>query len=493
MNDIDYLDPSFDYHACTKPQLRSILASAGVTSLPPATSKKEELIKLFEREIVAKRAQLRIKRGKVKPSDKGIITLDDESKPTPRKTPEVRSRTTTISSPSTTPTRGRSPSKRSQADAVRDKRPALKKTAKTPTKTRSRSPSKGSKSPEQGPMDTTPVVKRKTSFNLLESPLAALQRALPAYSDTPRSATMKLHNRLQHLGVGTLPPKSISSTTLVNARNIVLRLLKFLFVGFGLLSVVLWIRWKFLFPFPFCTTPKPSLNDQFALFKSNPTKFINEYCLDCPLHGTCRDGHLFCQDGFMPSPNIIYFGATCRPDHLKLKYVEDLSQKTSLVLSRLAGDVVCQRREPIPIPEADLAELLSERYPEAPWLSKWDEMWKLALREFRKEPRLAVDITTNSEGHIFLQSRSPRIGLFCRLKLWVGSQFQRYRAYIMAIAFCIASVVAISHGYKGTQAQRVYYYLASEKKNERVQELVRAVLQILAEQVKRHITTRIQF
>ena len=78
---MDYLDPSFDYHACTKPQLRSILASVGITALPPINSKKEELIKLFEKEVVAKRTQLRSKRAKVRPSDKGIITLDEESKP----------------------------------------------------------------------------------------------------------------------------------------------------------------------------------------------------------------------------------------------------------------------------------------------------------------------------------------------------------------------------------------------------------------------------
>src|ERR1700722_17418331 len=102
------------------------------------------------------------------------------------------------------------------------------------------------------------------------------------------------------------------------------------------------------------------------MLKSNPIKFIHEYCLDCPLHGICRNGQLFCQDGFLPSPNIIYFGATCKPDHLKLKHVEDLSQKASLELARLAGDQVCQHREPIPIPESMLAEILSEKYPDAP-------------------------------------------------------------------------------------------------------------------------------
>ena len=224
--------------------------------------------------------------------------------------------------------------------------------------------------------------------------------------------------------------------------------------------------------------PKAVPGEQFAFLKSNPTKFINEYCLDCPLHGICRNGQLVCQDGFLPSPNIIHFGATCKPDHLKLKHVEDLSQKASLELARLAGEQVCKRREPIPIPESDLAEILSERYPDAPWLAKWEEMWKLALKEFRKEPRLAVDITTNSEGHRFLQSRSPRISLVCRFRLWTGTQFHKYRAYIMAIAFGIASVVAIVH-------EKVHKeHIWRVQRNERVQELVRAVLQILAEQVR---------
>ena len=80
-----YLDPEFDPKKLTKAELRSIMASHGILDLPPATSKKEELLDLFYKEIIAKKKLIIESRKNIKAKSDGIIFLDEASRPSPKK------------------------------------------------------------------------------------------------------------------------------------------------------------------------------------------------------------------------------------------------------------------------------------------------------------------------------------------------------------------------------------------------------------------------
>lgn len=80
-----YLDPEFDPKKLTKAELRSIMASHGILDLPPATSKKEELLDLFYKEIIAKKKLIIETRKNIKAKSDGIVFLDEASRPSPKK------------------------------------------------------------------------------------------------------------------------------------------------------------------------------------------------------------------------------------------------------------------------------------------------------------------------------------------------------------------------------------------------------------------------
>lgn len=80
-----YLDPGFDPKKLTKAELRSIMASHNVATLPPATAKKDELLDVFYKEIIAKRDKILAANKAVKPKADGIVFLDESSRPSPKK------------------------------------------------------------------------------------------------------------------------------------------------------------------------------------------------------------------------------------------------------------------------------------------------------------------------------------------------------------------------------------------------------------------------
>ena len=118
-------------------------------------------------------------------------------------------------------------------------------------------------SPQRSPIATTPAVTRKTSFDVLEGPLAALQRAFAClfrhsslcHDKVAQSITASWCQCLSH-------KEDFKEWCFDEIKDHCHSIIKFLFIGLGFLSIMLWIRWKFLYPFPFCDTPKSSLNEQ---------------------------------------------------------------------------------------------------------------------------------------------------------------------------------------------------------------------------------------
>lgn len=80
-----YLDPEFDPKKLTKAELRSIMASHGILDLPPPSAKKGELLDLFYKEIVAKRASIIESQKHIKAKSDGIVFLDESSRPSPKR------------------------------------------------------------------------------------------------------------------------------------------------------------------------------------------------------------------------------------------------------------------------------------------------------------------------------------------------------------------------------------------------------------------------
>lgn len=80
-----YLDPEFDPKKLTKAELRSIMASHGILDLPPPSAKKDELLDMFCKEIVAKRKSIIESQNNVKAKSDGIVFLDESSRPSPKR------------------------------------------------------------------------------------------------------------------------------------------------------------------------------------------------------------------------------------------------------------------------------------------------------------------------------------------------------------------------------------------------------------------------
>lgn len=80
-----YLDPEFDPKKLTKAELRSIMASHSILDLPPPSAKKDELLDLFYKEVVAKRKSIIESQKKFKAKSDGIVFLDESSRPSPKR------------------------------------------------------------------------------------------------------------------------------------------------------------------------------------------------------------------------------------------------------------------------------------------------------------------------------------------------------------------------------------------------------------------------
>lgn len=199
----DYLNPSFDPSTLTKPQLRSILASHGITDLPPSTARKEALVELFEQKVRAHANEIRRRRSRVRASDKGIARLDEQSQPSPRRSPSSARATIGIV--------GSARHKETSIGAEKRKRRgrSRKPRAETTNETRSTSITiEKRRSPSQSPRRHTtasrsPSKRRATTITSTTtktaSPLAALKTALPTFADSPQQATAKLHDRLEYI------------------------------------------------------------------------------------------------------------------------------------------------------------------------------------------------------------------------------------------------------------------------------------------------------
>lgn len=502
-SDPEYLAPDFDASKLTKPQLRSILGEHGVTDLPPATARKEALLDLFSTHVRAKASRIKRDRAAVRPSAKGIAFLDEHSQPSPKRaSPPRRPSPSPLSrrpSPSPSPQRKSSKSKTRAQSKLRGR--SRTKERKTTAAARSPSP--------RVVRAATPSPPRSPSARraMAESPLSALQKTLPRYSDSPQSATRKLHDRLEyiasanHLGKakavmnrspsrstsriaatrGAAMPSGLAMRTLRQSFGwLGERLLPLVKNLFGLIVVVLvgfYIRWKYFHPFPYCETGVRLENlVPPQVHWTNVRGVLNSFCIRCPLHGECTAGKLVCKDGFVARPNLIAWGSDCVPDRRKLTLVDDIVGKIRSLLSERAGRAMCGEIEEIQriVTEAELAQALQRENPLAEWnTSQFDSLYKLALQDVGKNPSvLGIEISHNPlDGMIMLQSTRPRVSLGCRMRVGLRGIYQRNRLRIWLGGLGLLALVSL-----------VTMTRHRRRTSKRVEQLCQAVLQILAEQ-----------
>lgn len=118
-----YLDPEFDPKKLTKAELRSIMASHGILDLPPPSAKKDELLDLFEKEIVSKRKSILESLKNIKAKSDGIVFLDESSRPSPKKPKKTKQAKEFISEPTSGIKPSPSPVKKNENSISRPETP----------------------------------------------------------------------------------------------------------------------------------------------------------------------------------------------------------------------------------------------------------------------------------------------------------------------------------------------------------------------------------
>ena len=418
--DAEYLSANFDATKLTKPQLRSILSAHGVTDLPPVSARKETLVELFTRHITERGEAIARDRANVRPSDKGIAFLDEQSQPSPRRgsSPPQRlaGKSPRKSSPSSSPSRRRVGKGSGLDDSI--VRPT-RRTVEGPS-----SPASRSRTP-------TPHSRSRSTTPKVESPIAMLQRTVPRYSDTPQSATIKLHDRLEFIASAnrftkakhvicntpSMPPSPPGIQTRPNYLRAALGwsgratvslveglvpLVKAIGIGLFVLCLGFYIRWKYFYPFPYCDSgaSKGRAMSRVAWRLVDLPDVVNTFCINCPIYGVCKNGSMLCQEGFLPHRNWVLWGSDCVPDRRKMSLVDDLVGKIRFLLAERAGQALCsgtsERLESV-MGEPQLSALLQQTYPLAEWNTvQFEALYKMALQTLATNPSLlGVQVAKN--------------------------------------------------------------------------------------------------
>ena len=452
---VDYLAEDFDPFSVTKPILRSILSRAGVVNIPPASAKKDELVDCFKKEVWSKRASLRAARDKVKASAKGILELDQDSRPSPSKKRLPQQKLTTVAPLPSIERIVSSPIKTPKGNALRTRSISPSKTSSPRSKSTSSRRSSPSPAAARRHFQKESIVDKKTQakpiktnenkITLLDSPRSVLQR-FTSYKvpDSPRAMLQSLHARLASAKTPTssLHTSSYPSHLVKEFTAVLCKLV--LYIAF--LAVVLigglYLRWKLLYPFPYCDSSNQPGKSFLSLLKESPLQAANLYCLPCPMHGTCRGGALKCAEGFAPIPNWLYFGHSCRPDHVRLRQTEALARQCSQKLAALAGQAICSgiklSPESTSFKDSDLKSVIFKENNID--INKEEDLWPLVLKELKRELRYYVKVSQVDGLNTWMTSTKPYIPIGCRIRMallhWLYIHRNKlFTAFVLSIAF----------------------------------------------------------
>jgi hypothetical protein len=325
------------------------------------------------------------------------------------------------------------------------------------------------------------------------NPLSALQSALPAYVDSPKTATLKLRNRLgfiadanrmtyaqEAMATGPIEVRSIRSSGAKPKRFSIFGLAKSVFLLFMpllkllvalILAVLLgvYLRWKYVYPLPYCSSADAArpFYPEVDLFTS-----LKTLCLPCPPHGVCsKEGKLVCDDGYLRTRSWVWLGERCLPDHHRFSKVEALVARIKRILREQQGAFQCSRVPSANLDEPSLKAMLKSVH-RAPWQgTDFEAYYRLALLDMAKDPESHGIRVFGPEGERIFASRIAILTLRCQLYLASSAFLRTYRWHMLGVIFALALLA--------------YIYLTVRRyiwERRKADELVQSVLQILAEQ-----------
>lgn len=460
---MDYLAPDFDPSRLTKPQLRSILAENGFSAeLPPPSAKKEVLVDLFMDLVWRNREAIRRTREKVKPSAQGIVALDLNSRPSPTKSPTEKTS---------------SPAKKS---------PVRRTSSKSPAKRR-RSPSRVEPTVKQrkgrrGSV-TQSVSRSRTPVKNMTTPLTLLQKQLPAYADSPRTVTMKLHNRLGFISTANRMTHALDAmdqrrrevsgafkNAMVKLFGMLVPMLASLLV-LSLFSALAWyLKLRLWTPLPYCGSKAASIEFPWKA-PGQLTTWYRSLCVECPSRAQCIKGNApICPDGHVPVHTHwgLGLGWRCELDRAKLQMLARMVDQVVGEAGKRKGLMECGLSNKASIEQAELRQLVRRLSPHQA-TADFDRLFGQVLNALSKGAGdLGLKLTLDANGRLVqLEAMQGVLPLGCRV-----------RRKLLGIAW-----------YLGGLMVTVIFFLAGwwwwrgrQEEARQVEELVQAVLQILAEQ-----------
>lgn len=312
--------------------------------------------------------------------------------------------------------------------------------------------------PQPHPSQTLTPSHRET-MRIKVGNLTLLKDISPQYSDSPRSATSKLCKRIElHNNVVPNDCGLLSSKKQKLAKSIYffIELATFLL---ALFSVILYVRWKFITPLPYCPSDgrlRPPL------------------CLGVPLHATLKsDGSLSCIDGYQLKKNIISLGHSCVPDRRKLALMDQIITVIGKELSILAGEQICLQEMSEMISFPVLKDHISKSYPNAPFIRsnidglRFDDLFEASLEDCcRNGEKLFLQCTSNS-----IRSIRPLLPIGCKICLSIKRFYRRFFVHLWSFTFVVLLCTLL-----------VWKRMKRLQRDRMVADLVRKVLHILAEQ-----------
>lgn len=313
--------------------------------------------------------------------------------------------------------------------------------------------------PSSQPHSSQTLTPHKETMRIKVGDLTLLKDISPQYSDSPRSATSKLCKRIElHNNVFPNDCGSLSSKKL-NLAKFIYFFIELTTFFLTLFSVILYVRWKFITPLPYCSSEK---------------RVKLPFCLKVPLHATLKsDGSLSCIDGYQLKNNIISLGHSCVPDRRKLALMDQIITVIGKELSILAGEQICRQEMSEMISFPVLKDHISKSYPNAPFIRsnidglQFDDLFEASLEDCcRNGEKLFLQCTSNS-----IRSIRPLLPLGCKICLGIKRFYRRFFVHLWSFTFMVLLCTLL-----------VWKRMKRIQRDRMVADLVRKVLHILAEQ-----------
>lgn len=221
----------------------------------------------------------------------------------------------------------------------------------------------------------------ETTSDIESSPLPVQRNEnLVSRPETPLNvSTYKLVSRLENLQGKQLSKKKDDEN---NGKILIFKS----FGAFSVLAVLItYIYFKYWFMWPIYT------NDQFKNLEHKPVLFLN-----CPypknsLIGSCSDGKLYCESGYIKRRNWLGFGSSCIIDKDRLSLIQSIKKKIVFELQTRLGIYQCYNSSLPAISKANLHDIILN-YFKSMKLKTFSEYFDICLRSLIQDGTQIIEL-----------------------------------------------------------------------------------------------------